>query len=66
LSFQTTLLSEVLDGDIPSLKSYESFLEANVNAAEPGVVLVEVYFSGMAANDGKESLEHVLNIGDCC
>jgi hypothetical protein len=63
-SVQTTLFSEVLKRDIPSLKSYESLLEASVNATEPGAVLVEVYFWGTAAKDGKKSLEHALSIGD--
>ncbi len=36
-----------------------------MNATEPGAVLVEVYFWGTAAKDGKNSLEHALSIGDC-
>jgi hypothetical protein len=36
-----------------------------VNAAEPGAVLIELYFWRAAAKDGKKSLEHVLSIGDC-
>jgi hypothetical protein len=58
------LFSKVLDGDIPSLKSYENLLEVSVNATEPGVVLVEDYFLRTAAKDGKQLLEHVLKIGD--
>jgi hypothetical protein len=60
-----TLLSEVLDGDVSPIESSESFLEVSVNATEPGAVLVEVYFWGTAAKDGKKSLEHALSIGDC-
>lgn len=61
---QTALLAEVLEGDIPSLESYARLLEVSVNAADPGAVLVEVYFWRTAAKDGKKSLEHVLSIGD--
>jgi hypothetical protein len=57
------LFSKVLDGDIPSLKSCKSLLEAGSNTMKPGELLGGVYFWVTAEEQGLEEAEHVSSIG---